>query len=597
MPADAAPDRRDLIAASFLQSQRPLLLLGGDGVVAAASAGTGALLACAAETLAGRSLADFMVPGDALGACHDDAPCGASGLVQVQLRTAHGELVPAEIRCSRFEAGGDRHCLLFLHDLRQREHEDELRAVRLAKLSLLNQVSEALYGADLSLEQILQAVLICVTAGEGLRFNRAFLLLVDDATAELKGELAIGPGDAEEASRIWSDLAAGERADLFAMMTSYDRSVKQTDTAVNAVVARMAVPLAEGENLLVRAMNRRQAVRADAGTPGPGVESVLGWLGCAEFAVAPLTTRRGPLGVVIADNAFSRTPITDLDLEFLQMFANQSAAAIENSRLYRELERRLIDLRKAHRKQREDQQTLMRMERLSLMGETSAVVAHELRNPLVAIGGFARTLLRSLDRDDPNRQFAGIIADEVARMERIIHDLLDFIRPQKQTRESVVVDALVRETVGRHLPRCEERAITVDWDLEAGDAAVRCHPGEIQQVLENFLVNAMQAAGEGGFVTVATALLEGGVRVAVADNGPGFAPDLADKLFSPFFSTKPTGSGLGLTICAQIVKAHGGVTEAANRPGGGAEFAFILPLPRDDDEAGGSAGGTTGNGL
>lgn len=595
MAADGKLDRRDLIAASFFQSLRPLIVLGGDGTIVAASDGAGWLLGCAPADLARRALADIVVPADVLGNCRGDQPCGASGLVQVQMRTQGGDLVPVEIRCSRFEAGGRRHCLLFLADLRQREHEDEVRAVRLAKLSLLNQVSEALYGANLSLEQILQAVLICVTAGEGLRFNRAFLLLANEGGGVLRGELAIGPSDAGEASRIWNDLA-GERLDLFAMMTTYDRSVKQTDTAVNAIVGRMSVPLADLDHLLVRTMHSRQAVRAGVNTPGPGVDAVLGWLDCAEFAVAPLTTRRGPLGVIIADNAFSRSPITDLDLEFLQMFANQSAAAIENSRLYRELERRLIDLRKAHQKQREDQETLMRMERLSVMGETSAVVAHELRNPLVAIGGFARALLRALPEDDPNRQYASIITDESARMERIIHDLLDFIRPQKQTRSAVVMDDLVRETVSRYLARLEEKAITLDWDLQADELPVRCNPGEIQQILENYLVNAMQAGGDGGFITVATRTLEGGVRVAVLDNGPGFAPDLADKLFSPFFSTKPTGSGLGLTICAQIVKAHGGVTEAANRPGGGAEFAFILPFPRDDDDAG-NAGVTTGDGL
>jgi len=582
---EPGPERCELIAASFLQSQRPLLLVTADMAVIAGSEGAARLLGCGPEALHGRSLMDIVVPPELLDACRGGVPCGASGLLHVQLRPAHGDLVPAEIRCSRFETAAGPHCLMFLTDLRQREHDEELRAVRLAKLSLLNQVSEALYGANLSLEQILQAVLICVTAGEGLRFNRAFLLLVDEGGSELRGEIAIGPGTAEEAWRIWGDLATGQ-GDLFAMMTNYDRSIKQTDMAVNAIVGRMRIPLADTDHLLVRAMHNRQGVRAMAGTPGRGVEQVLGWLGGREFAVAPLTTRRGPLGVIIADNPFSGVPVTDLDLEFLQMFANQSATAIENSRLYRELERRLIDLRKAHQKQREDQETLLRMERLSVMGETSAVVAHELRNPLVAIGGFARALERSLEKSDPNRQYASIITEEVGRMERIIHDLLDFIRPQKQTRASVVVDELVRETATRFLNRLEDRAITLDWDLEAGATRVPCHPGEIQQVLENFLVNAMQAAGEGGFMTVSTRVLEGGVRIAVADSGPGFAPDLADKLFAPFFSTKPTGSGLGLTICAQIVKAHGGVTEALNRPGGGAEFAFILPFPRDDDDHG-----------
>ena len=117
-------------------------------------------------------------------------------------------------------------------------------------------------------------------------------------------------------------------------------------------------------------------------------------------------------------------------------------------------------------------------------------------------------------------------------------------------------------------------------DLQTGGLTLEIHPGEIQQVLQNYLINAIQAQEGGGKVGVVTCLVDGGVRVAVRDNGPGFADDVGDKLFSPFYSTKTTGSGLGLTICSQIIKSHGGVTGAANRPEGGAEFSFILPLPR-----------------
>jgi len=270
---DRHPDRRDLIAASFAQSDRPLVLMAGNGRVVAASAGSGRLFECDPETLVGRAVDELVVPADALQQCPRPDYCGSGNLIQVQAQTAAGELVPVEIRCSQFATGEGRHCLLFLSDLWQRAHEDELRAVRLAKLSLLNQVSEALYGANLTLEQILQAVLICVTAGQGLRFNRAFLLLVDDVEGELRGELAIGPGTAEEASRIWEDLA-DEQADLYEMMTTYDRSIQQTDMAVNAIVRRLIVPLEEEANLLVRVMYNRQAVRVDSGTQGPGVEAV-----------------------------------------------------------------------------------------------------------------------------------------------------------------------------------------------------------------------------------------------------------------------------------------------------------------------------------
>ncbi len=129
-----------------------------------------------------------------------------------------------------------------------------------------------------------------------------------------------------------------------------------------------------------------------------------------------------------------------------------------------------------------------------------------------------------------------------------------------------------------------DKGIELHYDLQGGEVEVQCHPGEIQQVLENLLTNAVGVLGDGGSIEVSTRSLRGGVRVAMADTGPGFATDLSEKLFAPFFSTKTSGSGLGLTICAQIIKAHGGVIEGVNRPGGGAEFSFILPLPRNGAE-------------
>ncbi len=343
----------------------------------------------------------------------------------------------------------------------------------------------------------------------------------------------------------------------------------------------MTVPLDEHDHVLVRSMEQRQAIRITPDMELPGTAGIRQWLGCDRFAIAPLVTRSGMLGAIIADNAISGQEITDLDLEFLQLFANQSASAIENSRLYTELERRLIALRKAHEKQKEHQETLLRMERLSVMGETSAIVAHELRNPLVAIGGFARALVRNLDPDDSNHKYAAIITEEVTRMETIIHDLLDFIRPQKQQRKEVKLDDLVTSTVERYQGEMQTKRVELVLDLQSQGALVSCNPIEIQQVLQNFLVNALQVLPEGGRIEVRTRLMQGGVQVEVCDNGPGIADDVVDKLFAPFFTTKPNGSGLGLTICQQIIKSHGGVIGVRNRQGGGAGFSFILPLPRN----------------
>jgi PAS domain S-box-containing protein len=577
---ETARDWGDLLQRALAVSSEPILVLDEETRILAASLGAAQLLGRPREQLKGLAVSQLIFPPPDIASFRLPLQRHNGRPLELELQHVGGGLIPVEAHCDVFDEAAGRHCILVIHDLRQGELTEQERAARLAKLSLLNQLSEALHGAQLTLDQILEAVLICVTAGQGLRFNRAFLLLLDEQVQELRGEIAIGPSNREEAARIWSNLA-DMPIDIFEMVSQYDVSLKQTDVVVNEIVRSMRVSLEDERHILVRAMRERQPFRVDPEDFDlPGAEQLRTWLKSSAFAVAPLTTRRGPVGVLVADNAISGREITSLDLEFLQLFANKSANAIENSRLYHELERRLLDLRRATDRQKRDQELLLRMERLSVMGETSAIVAHELRNPLVAIGGFARTLQRNLSDDDPNKQYAAIITDEVGRLERIIHDLLDFIRPQKLLRKSVQLDELVSETVQRYTAELIERKIALRQDLQAGAVTVNVNPGEIRQVLQNLLVNGIQAMVNPGILEVHTRVLEGGVQVEVLDEGPGVPPDLQEKVFVPFFTTKASGSGLGLTICAQILKAHGGTLSVANRAEGGAAFRFILPLTK-----------------
>ncbi len=582
-PGERAERPAELLARGVAVTSEPVMLVDGRLDILAASTGAGALLGLPREQLIGRNMREFLSPAPSLPRIERLQEHRNGRPLDLELRGADDRRVPVEAHCDVFTTeDGSQYCLLVVHDRERVAQMDAERTARLAKLGLINQVSEALHSAQLTLDEILEAVLICVTAGQGLRFNRAFLLLVDEQRNSLRGEIAIGPSNREEAARIWSTLA-GQNVDLYQMITRYSRTLRQTDVVVNEVVRRMVVPLSERDDILIRAMQERRPYRLRGGPGDPGgAELLRAWLGCDAFAVAPLSTRRGSVGVIVADNAITGTEIGDLDLEFLQLFANQSANAIENSRLYHELERRLIELRKAAQRQKDDQELLLRMERLSVMGETSAIVAHELRNPLVAIGGFARTLSRNLPEDDPNQRFAAIITEEVGRLERIIHDLLDFVRPQKLLRKAVVGDELVGETVRRYEGRLAEQDIALELELGAPDAVVHVNPNEIQQVLQNMVVNAAQAMGREGRLVVRTSLVAGGFQAELLDTGPGIDPDVRDRIFSPFFTTKPSGSGLGLTICAQIVKTHGGKLLAENRPEGGARFGFVLPLPREE---------------
>ena len=175
---DLEMSRLAMVAKGFRESRQPMLMVDADGRVVAASQGAAQLLGLPPENLAGEICADWFLPEGALSECTLLGTCQGGLRRQMQLRSVKGELIPVEVVCSSFMAeplqapgegaqradDGRRHCLFHVEDVRQREHHDQVRAARLAKLPLLNQVSEALYGAHLTLDQLLQAILICVTA-------------------------------------------------------------------------------------------------------------------------------------------------------------------------------------------------------------------------------------------------------------------------------------------------------------------------------------------------------------------------------------------------------------------------------------------------
>ena len=175
---------------------------------------------------------------------------------------------------------------------------------------------------------------------------------------------------------------------------------------------------------------------------------------------------------------------------------------------------------------------------------------------------------------------SGFVRVRVDGKQESLDQEISLEKNQRHTIE-VVVDRIVAEAADRFQAELEGKGIRLEMDLKTDGMALEIHPGEIQQVIQNYIVNAMQAQPDGGRIEVRSRLVDGGVRIEVRDDGPGFAEDVGEKLFSPFFSTKTTGSGLGLTICAQIIKSHGGITGAMNNPEGGAVFSFILPLPRN----------------
>ena len=218
-----------------------------------------------------------------------------------------------------------------------------------------------------------------------------------------------------------------------------------------------------------------------------------------------------------------------------------------------------------------------RADRLAALGTLTAGMAHEIRNPLGAIGGAAEILERDYPDGHPRREFLDILRREIARLNTIVSKYLDYARPQAPELRPVDLNASVRAALDRVGKSALGASIALDARLADGLSTVRADAGQIHQVLVNLLLNAVQAMPGGGTVEIATWAEAEGAVVEVRDHGGGLPDVPVERLFEPFYTTKAAGTGLGLHVCRRIAESHGGRLDAANARGGGAAFRLALP--------------------
>ncbi|HWP35763.1 MAG TPA: GAF domain-containing protein, partial [Thermodesulfobacteriota bacterium] len=450
------------------------------------------------------------------------------------------------------------------------------------ELSILYEVGQAMM-TTIQRDRLLEIILTAVTIGDGLGFNRAMLFLVNEPERTLDGILGVGPDSPEEAGAVWHRLAA-ERRTLAELVRS-DALELRRDTRLNRTVQAIRIPLADETNVLVRTLLDRQGYNVPDAARDPRVPAWLAErLALGAFATAPLLAKSRALGVILVDNRFNRRPITDDDLRFLLMFASQAGLAVEAATLYANLEA-------AHREQRAMHARLVQSEKLAALGEMAAQVAHEIRNPLVSIGGFARRLHKRMPEESPDRRYTEIIIREVTRLEEILGQILAFSREQRPAYEPQPLPALVDSTLQMMADLFKEARIEVVRCYAEGLPPVVCDPTQLRQVFVNLFSNARDAMSGGGTLTVRIASapddpegLGPHVVVEVEDTGGGIPANVMAHLFTPFYTTKESGTGLGLAVVKRIVQGHGGSVQIVNRPGQGATFVLRLPLRPDQRE-------------
>lgn len=247
------------------------------------------------------------------------------------------------------------------------------------------------------------------------------------------------------------------------------------------------------------------------------------------------------------------------------------AAYSWNRVLSHEVEEKTEELQKSHER-------LLRSERFAAVGEAAAYVSHEIKNPLMVIGGFARQLERNPEVPQTAGAKLRIISDEVRRLENFLGELRDFTRPAAPAKLEGNLNELVQEVTTMMRETAKEMDIQLVTSLAGNLPRLSFDPNQMKQVLINLIKNALEAiAGAGGIITLTTTWQDDQVHLSVHDTGEGIDPEILQDIFNPFFTTKKAGTGLGLAVINKIIEDHHGSISVKSQKGQGTTFSIHFP--------------------
>lgn len=440
---------------------------------------------------------------------------------------------------------------------------------RVEQLSLLRELSQFLQGT-LDSEKLKHVILLCVTTGHALGFNRAFLFTRNRATNTLDAQMAVGPASREDAFRIWAELSAQGRT-LHDLLASLERLPAKESMSLYPLIRGLSYPLDDPSEIVVRtAVEKKEQLVTAAAKDQRVSERFRQVFGCQEFVSVPLIAKNTVVGVIVADNLYSGRPITDDHVKLLTLFASRAALAIENAETYLELQQSL-------ERERQAQNEKVHSEKLAMVGKMATHVAHEIRNPLTTIGIFARAILQKPGDEQRVVKNAKVIAEETTRLENMMQGVMDFSRPAAPQPRLTDLNGVVEKAFRTQAEILSSRNIHASLDLDRSLPALNLDENQFLQVLHNLLRNAGDSMPQGGALEVRTGREGELACVAVTDSGTGIPAEIVEQVFDPFFTTKHDGTGLGLAVCKQIVDSHGGRIEVQSQVGKGTTFRILLP--------------------
>jgi signal transduction histidine kinase len=436
---------------------------------------------------------------------------------------------------------------------------------------------------SMELDEVLSVAMTAITAGKGFGMNRAFLLLMDEEKRNLKGYLGVGPKSYQEAWQIWEEIGQSDFSLREMAKNFHDTKLDSERVKFHDILERMIFPLDDQAHIFNKALLNGRPVLVKDAFHNIDVEPELARiLGVDTFLILPLISRKKRIGIIVADNFITHKPISVQDMQSMETISFPVALAIERASLYARLQEDLDKLTDANSRLREQQELIVKMEKMALVGKITSSIAHSIRNPLMIIGGFARSLQKSLAENDPKRNYVESILNEARKLEDALTEVLDYADSLHPAKDMWDINELVvnvrrelQDKIDRH------RAVCI-MELENGLPMAFIDYKQIAFCLRKIIGSTLESMTDGGKITIGTRMEEDWLVLEIRDTSKKFSQSPGDFATSQQSVERDQMTALSVSLCKLILEKNSLSFHVDNSAWGGVCYTVKLPVMKEE---------------
>lgn len=436
--------------------------------------------------------------------------------------------------------------------------------------------------SSVDLEEVLSVALTAITAGKGFGMNRAFLMLCDRESNNLYGYLAIGPRNYEEANQTWDEISQNDM-DLQTLAQSFRKNKLSAERdKFHDILEQLTLQLSDANHILIKALDSKQPMLVEDAFNNPDVDhGFASLLGVDTFLLMPLISRNRRVGIIIADNCITHRRITEEDMRSIETFTFPVAFAIERASLYERLQVELNRVTEANIKLKEQQELIVKMEKMALVGRITSSVAHSIRNPLMVIGGFARSILKNTPINDPKRDFIESIVGEAHQLEGVLDEILNYSDDLYPTKDFWDLNHLVETVLLELGERLTEQNCNVSFSPAEHLPLAHIDYKQVSCCIRNIIISDIDGIS-GVHLEIRSSSDKEHIYLNLTNREKKFSNEELESMLTPFATSHDIGSGLGLALCRSMLEKQNIPFFVAVPPEGGIQYTLTLPIEKEE---------------